>query len=102
MGYIAFTVFSGCSLILMVGYMKFMENVLPYIFVENSDSSIVLQLFVMVMFPATFFMFMIIGFLTYYFIWRAFKVYMEFKWAVVLILLLTTVLIWDTSRLLFL
>ena len=101
MAFFAFSIFIGCALILTNRYMWFMELVMGYMFNEGEQLSLVLQLFATFMFPATFFMFMIIGYLTYYFIWRAFNVQMEFKWALVLITALSAVLVFDAYNLIF-
>lgn len=98
---VAFSIFIVCALILTNRYMWFMELVMHFMFADDEQLSFVLQLFATVMFPATFFMFMIIGYLTYYFIWRAFKVEMEFKWALILITVLTCILVWDAYNLIF-
>ena len=101
MSIIAFGIFVICSIVLTNRYMWFMELVMSYMFGSSNEISMLLQVFATIMFPATFFMFMIIGYLTYYFIWRAFKVHMEFKWALILITLLTGVLVWDAYTLVF-
>lgn len=98
----AFSIFIGCALILTNRYMWFMELIMGEMFASGRDISIMLQVFATIMFPATFFMFMFIGYLTYYFIWRAFKVEMELKWALILITGLTVVLVWDAYQLIFL
>lgn len=97
----AFSIFIVCSLILTNRYMWFMELVMGAMFADGEPLSFLLQLFATVMFPATFFMFLFIGYLTYYFIWRALKVEMELKWALLLITALTGVLVWDAYNLIF-
>lgn len=97
----AFSIFIICALVLMTGYMTFMELVLSSMFLQGETGSMLLQLFATVMFPATFFMFMMIGYLTYYFIWRAFNVHMEIKWALILNICLAGVLVLDAYQIIF-
>lgn len=76
-------VFCIVSAILTVGYSMLMNIVITAI--DGETLTFTFRIFAVVMFPATFALFLLMVFLTYHFIARAMNMYVDLKWALYVI-----------------
>lgn len=77
-------VFSVVSIMLTFAYTRLMNVMLHAIF-GSGEPTMLFKVFATLMFPSSFALFLLMVFLTYHFIARALKMYVDMKWALYMI-----------------